>query len=311
MHLRYLVLILAACTILFCCQKTEEGFLSDKLAYRPNPFIAAQGVVSVSKSLDGDGSTMPLHVKLLEIRNLKSGAPLDSEQLKSREVLGYLGAISQEDSTLELLNKKISKTMVRPFEINSIGGRIELSAASAVLDTGSYTIDIEVSNIRGSKVLKDACTINLRPKTYYEIRSTALTTSTANAETDFQAIPGGLGATVERIPDGVNKIIVRFLDMNGVPFNPAQGDVIKRGDRPNLATYDPYYPQENTDTALVFQYPAAPQFPVFKVPNFEYLSYFRMKKQGACGVLSAGRSAIQPYPASIHIRIFSCQCFYP
>ncbi|MVT09017.1 hypothetical protein [Chitinophaga tropicalis] len=276
MHLRYLFLILAACTILFCCQKTEEGFLSDKLAYRPNPFIAGQGIVSVSKPLDGDGSTMPLYVKLLEIRSLKTGLPLDSEQLKSREALGYLAAVSITDTSLEMLNKKISKTMVRPFEVNNIGGRIELSATSVALDTGNYTIDIEVSNVRGKKVIKDACTVRLLPKIYYEIKSTALTTSTAGAETDFQAIPGGLGITIDRIADGPNKIIIRFLDKNGVPFNPAVGDVIKRGDRPDFATYDPYYPQEKTDTALVFQYPSTPQFPVYKVPGFEYLSYYRI-----------------------------------
>lgn len=276
MHVRYIFFILVACTVLFCCQKTEEGFLSDKLGYRPNPFIAVQGVVSVSKSMEGDGSTMPLHVRLLEVRNMATGVPLDSEQLKSREILVYLGAISIADTSLEQLSAKIGTAMVRPFEINAIGGRIELSAASVALDTGAYTIDVEVSNVRGTKVIKDACTIRLTPKVYYELRSTALTTSSPDAEADFQAVAGGLKTTIERIPGGPDKIIVRFLDKNGTPFNPAAGDVVKRGDRPDLSTYDPYYPQEKTDTALVFQYPKVPQFPVFKVPDFEYLSYYRV-----------------------------------
>jgi hypothetical protein len=277
MQLRYIFLMLCAAGLLFCCQKMEEGFLSDNLGYRPNPFIAAQGVVAVSKAMDGDGSTMPLQVKLLEIRKIATGLPLDSEQLKPREVFAFTGAVSADDSTLALLNKKISKTMARPFEINSLGGRIELSAASGALEVGDYTFDVEVANVKGRKVLKNACTVQLTPRKYYEVLVQTLRTSTPNDESaPFIDVPGGLPVTIEKIADGPNKIIVKFLDKNGHPFNPAAGQLIKRGDRPDMSSFDPWYPQEKTDTALVFEYPAAPQFPMFKIAGFDYLVYYRI-----------------------------------
>jgi hypothetical protein len=276
MYVRYSCFLLIFCTLLLCCHKTEEGFMSDNIAYRPNPFIAAQGVVAVSKSMDGDGSTMPLHVKLLEIRHLATGQPLDSERLKPRDVYTFLDAVTAADTSLEMLNSKIVVAPVRPFEVNAVGGRLELSAATTALDTGSYTIDVEVTNVRGKKILKDACVIQLKPKIHYEVRSTALTTSDPGAETNFLTVAEGLKTNIRHIPDGPNKIIIRFLDKDGRAFNPAAGDIVKRGDRPELASYDPYYKQERTDTALVLEYPKAPQFPVFKLPGYEYASYYRV-----------------------------------
>lgn len=276
MKSRKIILIFSlVCFTFYCCEKVEEGFLSDNFLYRPNPFIATQGNVSLSPAIESDGSTLPLRVKLLEVRDKSTGKPLDSNDLAPREVTTYTAAVLPTDNTLELLNKKLSRSMVRPFSINELGGRIQLTTASEYMDTGRYEFDVEVSNVRGKKVLNSIGQVQLNPKIYHEVLRNTLSSSPANLEADFQDVPGGLPLTIERIPTGPNKIIIKFMDKNGAFFNPAQGEIIIRGDRNHFKLLDPYYPEVKTDTALVFEYPNVPSFPIFS-NNGEWSSYYRI-----------------------------------
>jgi hypothetical protein len=245
------------------CKKSEEGFLSDNIFYRANPFAAPIGRVAYSAPLEVDGSTSPLSVKLLSIRNKATGKPADS-MLVEREVTAFSGSITYEDSTVALLEKKIIKSKKKPFYVNPVGGRLELTPATTFVEPGNYTIDLEVSNVRGTRILKDACEIQLGNNAApYEIIYTAWSTSDDNGVFNNPPPPGSFNVSVQRIPTGPNKIIFKFVDKNGVGFNPKNGEVSIRGDRPTFKHWDPYYPEEKTDTALVYQYPDVPSFPVF------------------------------------------------
>lgn len=246
------------------CKKSEEGFLSENIFYRANPFIAPIGQVAYSAPLEVDGSTSPLSVKLLAIRDKATGKLADS-LLVEREVTTFSGGITYEDSTVALLEKKMVKSQRKPFYVNPIGGRLELTPATTYINPGTYTIDLEVSNVRGTKVLNNICEIQIGGDAApYEISYTAWSTSDDNGVFNNPPPPGSFNVSVTRIPTGPNKIIMKFVDRNGVVFNPKNGEVSIRGDRPTFKNWDPYYPEEKTDTALVYQYPTGvSKFPIF------------------------------------------------
>lgn len=265
---------------LCCCNKTEEGFLSDKLFYRANPFNAAKGRVSTSAPLETDGSTQSLHVKLLAVRD-KTGA-VAQNMTKEYEIPVYKGEIRSTDSTLELLSKKLGTALYKPFDVNEVGGRLEVTPASMFVDTGIYEFDIEVSNIKGTKLLKNIAKVRITPAVPFQLIRQFASTSASGQEATF-VTQADFSVTVERVPAGSNKIIIKFVDKNGILFNPKAGEVIPRatlagatGLRYEFRQFAPFYAEEKTDTALVYQYPdKTPVFPLFTLNN-AYLSSYRI-----------------------------------
>ena len=72
------LLALFALTVNGACKKQASGFLSDNLYYLENPFPVPQGVTTVSGSMVADGSTAPMKVTLLGVREKKGGKSADS-----------------------------------------------------------------------------------------------------------------------------------------------------------------------------------------------------------------------------------------
>lgn len=280
MKLLYITTVIALVVTLCCCNKTDEGFLSNKLFYRSNPFNAAKGRVTTSAPLETDGSTQSLQVRLLAVRD-KTGA-LSQAMTKEYEIPVYKGEIRSTDSTLDLLAKKLGTAMYKPFNVNEIGGRLEVTPASLYVDTGTYDFDIEVSNVKGMKSLNSIAKVRITPAVPFQLVRQFANTSTPGQEITF-VTQANYSVTVDRIPTGPNKIIIKFVDKNGVPFNPKTGQVIPRatlagatGLRYEFKQFDPYYAEEKTDTALVYQYPEKlPTFPLFTLNN-AYLSSYRI-----------------------------------
>ncbi len=273
-------LLFSLTLLLQSCLKTEIGFLSQNIKYRPNPFVATQGAVTTSIPPETDGSTMPVSFKLISIINKATGRPAD-DLLVEKEIQVFTGNVTGADSTLEKLNAKLGTKKVKPFNIASIGGRLEISQASAFVDTGAYQIDIEVSNVKGNFVINNAVELKIIGKKHSEIISSSVTSSLPNDETIYTAITEGFPLTILHNPTGPNKIILKIVDKNNQPFNPRTGQIMRRADRPNFADLSPFYTEEKTDTALVFQYPTVP-YPLFtnaeKYGNSfnNYSSYYRI-----------------------------------
>jgi hypothetical protein len=266
--------LLITCICICSCLKPKEGFLSKNIYYRANPFNATQGGVTVSAPLETDGSTTPLTVKLLSVRNKSTGKPAD-ELLQEKEIQVYLKEITADDNTVEKINAKLGKKMVKPFNVNPVGGRLEVSQASEFVDTGTYVIDIEVSNVAGTRVINNAATIRILPKKHFEFFGTpSFTNSDPPPLPDGNFLPSTGSVTITRTA-GPNKIILKFVDKNGMPYNPKTGQVIIRGDRPHFAQMNPYFAEEKTDTALVFQYPVTP-FPLIRGSFNNFINYYRI-----------------------------------
>lgn len=262
-----------------CTKDPGEGFLGNQFFYLSNPFTGIKGRVTVSVPLQADGSSAPLNVKLLAVR--KRDGQLTDALTKLYEIPIYKGEVTPADSTPELLAKKLGTKMYAPFNVNSIGGRIELTPATAFVDTGMYDFDVEVSNVKGSKVITSIAKVVITPAVPSQIVRQFVNTSAPNQEVTF--VTRTSAVTTQRI-DGPSKIIIKFVDKNDVPFNPRTGQVVPRVSLPTALRYTfrelaPYYPEEVTDTALVYQYPdKTPTFPLFTLSN-AYLASYRIPAQ--------------------------------
>lgn len=277
--LTYFFTGVCALTIVFagCTKKPEEGFIGNKFFYLSNPFIGTKGRVVTSVPLQADGSTYPITVKLLEVRN-RAGQPTDA-LTKDYEIPIYKGEVTAADSTPELLAAKLGTAMYKPFSVNSNGGRLELTPATAYADTGTYDFDIEVSNMRGTRTVKSIAKVVLTPSVPSQIVRQFANTSVPNQELTF-VTQASFSVTLDR-KDGPNVIIIKFVDKNGALFNPKTGQVIPRASLANAPRFEfkqlsPYYAEEKTDTALVYKYPAkTPTYPLFTVNN-AYLASYRI-----------------------------------
>ncbi|TDH26607.1 hypothetical protein EXU57_10995 [Segetibacter sp. 3557_3] len=273
-------LVVAAGTV--GCKKPDAGYLSKVIVYSPKTLNAARGRVTTSAALLVDGSTNPIYVKLLGTRNFYTKQNADSILLKKYEIAIYKGEINQQDTTLEQVAAKISKAMYPSFAVNPIGGRLEVTPATNSIDTGTYEFDIEVSNIAGKREVLNAGVIRIiNPANSYELISSSVTTSPTTSETTTGQT--NFTTTIVRTNTTENKVIIRYVDKNGTPFNPKAGEVVPRADRPDFRTYAPFYPEEKTDTALVFRYPPnLPTFPLYPQVNvsgglYSYVFYYRVR----------------------------------
>jgi len=261
------------------CTKKDVGFLSDRLFYRANPFVAVKGRVTTSAPLEVDGSTQPLNVKLLNIRG-ESSQKIEA-LTKEYEIAIYKAEIRSTDTTLDMIKNKLGFANYKPFTVNPIGGRLEVTPASVYADTGNYVFDIEVSNVRGTKTINNVSKLRLTPAVPFTITRTGfVSTSTPNQEVTFVNLAASaITTTVTRI-DGPNKIIIKFVDNNNVPFKPSADEVIPRPNsgttiRYHFGQFDPYYPVEKTDTALVYRYPEqVPAFPLYSLGGLNVFTNF-------------------------------------
>ncbi|TJZ62802.1 DUF5007 domain-containing protein [Sphingobacterium olei] len=253
--------------VLSACAKVEDGYISDYISYNLRTLEAVQGQVNYTGALVLDGSTAPVKVKLLSIRDKNTGREA-SEFLADYEVPTYIAEITSEDNTLERLMEKIAIDKMPAIMVNEIGGRVGLTRATTNIETGLYTIDVEVTNSRGTRVINNALDIQLIPATTHSINYQAMTTSDFGVEDNFVDATQYFEIEVKREATSENRIIFHWVDKNGNTFNPKAGEIIKRGDRPTFAHWSPYFEEEVTDDAISYEFPLTGlDYPVLKQIN--------------------------------------------
>ncbi|UII26164.1 hypothetical protein LVD15_23135 [Fulvivirga maritima] len=246
------------------CEKPEVGYLSDHIFYNVNPFEAPVGVTTFSSPIVANGSTSPLQAELVSVRDA-DGNDVTESFTTPGNIVTFTGTITYQDSTVEMLAAKVQDSLVMPFAVNPIGGRLEFSAATGYLATGTYYIDVKVGNQKGEYIIENACEIQLTEvEEAYRMNYKRVTliddgvnyTDDAHITVDVEYIGGG-DSTV---------CIYRFLDRNGDAFNPAEGEVGRRSSSyPFFDNWAPWYPLIRTDTAFVHQMPhyQGIEFPYF------------------------------------------------
>ena len=272
MPISYNSIRLSCCALLILllasCQKTETGFISNRMYYVENPLTTTQGSVTVSSALVADGSTAPLHVDLTSITD-ESGKDVMEIMTKQDSISGFTGSISFADSTLDLLNSKIAVTAAKPLSVNPIGGRIQLTPATQYVPVGTYQIGITVSNSRGKIDMPKACTIVINGSGSADTVYAGTYAGTFNPTTG--SIIGNLAAptvAVTYVPGTTNKLVYKFVDKEGKVYDAKMGGITARKGRWSMKQFDPYYPEVLTDTSVEYQFPDVPnQFPVFVNPG--------------------------------------------
>jgi hypothetical protein len=282
----YIYSVLAVITIAFACKKIDTGFLSDTIRYKDKVINAKRGMpLTLSDRINADGSTPPFHFKMLNLRNKATGAPAPPEFYKEYEILTFkagMGFDATKDTTVALLDAKRELVKKAPMEFNEVSGQIAFNRASGNLPLGEYIFDLEASNRWGTKLFPSFAQINVIDPSVDDVFE--VTYQAANASTDAEAFTAMKVPviTCKKVSNDGARVILKITDKTGKPFNPKQGAVIKRGDRPTFETHAKFNPVVSTDEALVCDFEVAP-FPLIKyitpATDWGYLIYYRIPKQ--------------------------------
>lgn len=237
------------------CKPENVGFLNDNLRYNVAELQVVQGTSMATPAIVANGSSTPMNVELLQIRNKATGAVVP-EFLVPHSYNVYTGEVGVDVTTMDQLAELIAETTSPSISVTEIGGRVVLTPATENVQPGLYTIDLNVKNIAGSNVYNEALDINLIPMVADSIFAKSGNTTPLLSESGAVNLTASqYSTTVEYREDEQDKIIFMWLDKNGVPFNPKEDEIIKRATLPSFADWSPFYPEELTDTAIVYPYP--------------------------------------------------------
>ncbi|WP_346239580.1 hypothetical protein ABDK00_009480 [Niabella insulamsoli] len=280
-----LILLMSACT------KIEEGFISPTMQYSVKLLTISKGRIAKSNSLVPDGSSIPLSIKWVHIYD-STGKVVDDIFIKTYPVDVWTKSYnSLTDTSYAKIIEKRETVQLPPITVNPKSGVVESNSASLYIPSGTYTMDVEVSNEAGTQMLPKAMTlvfIDDLPIATYQQSAYSLSRLIANTATGANpAYYNGLNnpfimETVKRNGDAPNLITIKVTDRNGVPFNPRLGEIAKRpnsGVNPNppfLQNLEDYAPDTfvATDTALTLRYPLVP-FPIASLGN-GFNQYYRI-----------------------------------
>lgn len=269
----YMVMALVVSVIIWAgCKKITVGFLSDSVYYVGSPFKIEKGKNgAITSELKGDGSTVPMKIKLLQIK--KKGTEIRADELyQEREIYVYKTAFDPEvHTTLELLNS-IRELKSKPLFEFLPSGQFLFTSGTTVIPGGSeYTFDIEVSNESGAKVFKNIGELDfVEPQAFSINRNSA--TYLQDGGATFESLPP-VEITVTRTSNTGTNVIVKYVDEDGVPFNPKAGELIVRGDRPTLDSYAKFNPVVKTETQMSLNFEIIP-FPYKTIPGYGSFDIF-------------------------------------
>ncbi|MBO9729642.1 MAG: DUF5007 domain-containing protein [Chitinophaga sp.] len=264
--------ILLAATFAASCEKVEKGYLSDQVRYVDNPIRINRGQVQQTSPVSNDGSSAPVVYKLLDIRDVEKHQHADTVYAKF-DRYEWTGLFDpQKDTTVELLNKKRQKVNKPSWDFNEHTGAFTFYGTSVKIPVGTYEFDIQATNEHGSKVYKNIATFTMVDKAPYDIGDGGCAWFKDGTTTS-----GDLGApivTIKKVADEGTNIILKIVDQKGTPFNPAKGEIIRRGDRSDFQTYAQFHPLTLTDTSMVCNFETTP-FPLLQ-SGYGYLIYYRI-----------------------------------
>lgn len=272
------------------CKKLPDGFLSPIIRYEEDPILISKGRVFVSSALNFDGSSKPATVKLLHVYK-STGENVDALFFKEDTITVWTGLYdSKLDTTLAQIEAKQKKILARPITVNASSGQLEANFLTLYLPSGDYYFDLEITNAASSKVYEKIGNFTLLEAKPWEadpeIGSPYTRMIKVGDENTGTSLTGtsSIEVDIQRTANSPNKVVVKMVDKNGVPFNPLTGE-IERRPYPGNNTPQPFL-QTMQDYALKtelfpdrteFSYGTIP-FPLASLGNgFNY--YYRIPTQ--------------------------------
>jgi len=282
----YCALCAVALSLVAGCKKIPDGNISNIIRYEVLPIEVPRGRAYVSTAINPEGSTKPLNIKLTNIYDRETGADVTGLFMQKYEHRVWKGLYDPKmDTTLAMIDAKLIDSLVYPISINPVSGQLEANFTTVNLPLGKYRFDLEISNPAGTKTYRGIGEFDLVDAPLYEVPAVRSTVAMmVGAETTTRAIPSNNShIRVERLGDG-DKIIVRIVDKDGVPFNPRKGEIARRplsgtaiGFLQTLQDYT--FSTELLDDRMEFAYPSPVlPFPLSSLGNgFNY--YYRIPAQ--------------------------------
>ncbi|MEO6070978.1 MAG: hypothetical protein ABIN57_08625 [Chitinophagaceae bacterium] len=282
MNKSYTVLTFAAIiSVLFfsSCKKIPEGYLSENIRYQYPTIEVERGVVKIANEnlIFPDGSTLPLNVKLLDIRDKATGKHADA-WFRSYDSYRFISPLTATDTTMELFNKRIEYGKFPPFDFVASGGYFRFNTGTKNVPVGEYEFDLEVSNVKGTKQILNAATIVVKEPIPYVIDQAGTVLGTAKdgtPATHAYLAQSQRTVTVEKLGDGKNQVFLKIVDKNGKPFNPktaiqnrllADGSVLN-----DFTTFSLFDKTQYTDSTMSYNF-GIPPYPFKNAPaNSKYM----------------------------------------
>lgn len=270
------------------CKKLPDGFLSPTVRYEEDPIIIQKGRVKVSSALNFDGSSKPATIKLLHIYDEATGALVDTLFAKKYSIKAWKALYDPKvDTTMEMIAAKQYETEATPITINPVSGQVEANFTTIYLPAGSYTFDLEITNAANTKRYEKIGRFQLVNASPYQAHPEIGTPYIRMIKVGDENVGTNLTSSndieveVNRVADAPNKVVVKFVDKNGVAFNPKAGEIIRRPypgnnpPQPFLQTLQDYsLSTELFNDRMEFTYGVVP-FPLSSLGN-GYNYYYRI-----------------------------------
>ena len=257
----YIVLLFLAGIAIGSCNKVTSGYLSAQIRYPDNPIQVPRGIVTQTNPVDADGSSAPVIYQLLDVRDSATGKHADAVYANHYRYI-FTGIFDPTiDSTVALLNSVRENHRLPCFDFNIHTGAFTFYNTTDSVPAGTYTYDVKATNESGSKIYKNIATFTLYDGLPYENDGAACawfqdgTTTSGTISTPAM--------TIQQQSTNGDRVILKIVDQNGTPFNPANNEYIPRGDRSSFQTFARFHPLIVTDTALIcdFELTAVPHHP--------------------------------------------------
>src|SRR5579859_923358 len=211
------------------CKKVQNGYLSSQIRYTDNPLQIQRGVIKQTNPIANDGSSAPVLYELLDIRDAVTHKHADSVYANQDRYI-FTGMFDASvDTTVALLNTKRKKISAPCFDFNTHTGAFTFYGTTSNVPLSTYEFDIKASNESGSKIYKDIATFTFFDGDPFEIDAGG-----GAWFKDGTTISGDIGAplvTIQRLSTSGDRVILKIVDKNNTPFNPANNEYIKRGNR--------------------------------------------------------------------------------
>ncbi len=161
--MKNLIYILLLATAVVACQAPEIGYLSDNIHALEDTVFVPRGVFKTSAAPAIEGSTYPMHWEITEVLDA-DGNPTNA-LFDEKEILVWKEPFNPEtDVTLELVEEKLELAKKPTLLINPISGELGFTQASKyVQNPDIFHINVNASNVKGSRQLDDFVVVKLDP----------------------------------------------------------------------------------------------------------------------------------------------------
>ncbi|WP_200975765.1 DUF5007 domain-containing protein [Echinicola sp. 20G] len=281
------------------CTPPEIGYLSENVHSTQDTISVPRGTFTVSARPAIENSTAPLNWEIIGFTDM-DGNP-NNELLETHEIRIWKEAFNGDtDTTMALAEAKLELSEEPSIMMNEISGEFAFTQATKFVQNSLFKADVQVSNIKGEKLLQDFTVIKLEPFNAVEfpteMRSRLLLDKdNGNTIAHTGVITGPDDENIPSVLDGTNPYF-SIQKISNEPANSVQVDMIIQDSYGNTVDTDEitFYPSGSSylqnyhdnsvetiegekSTSFFLPAPPFPQYARNYSGNSSYLMYYLSK----------------------------------